>query len=256
MSASLQGRRILVTRPAAQAGALAAMIAAEGGEALCFPLLQIDPIDDLGPLYEAAAHLGDYAIVVFISPNAVEYGLPTVLATGAWPAAVRAAAIGQSTVAALSARGVRDVIAPTERFDSEALLELPAFRLEEMTGKRVLILRGNGGRELLSETLRERGAGVDCVACYRRSSPPDASMLLSLLRDNRIDALTISSSEGLRNLWGLLDSEGQSCLLRLPLIVPHRRIAEQAAELGLQRVVLTAPADAGILDGLKAFEWL
>lgn len=253
MNPPLQGKRILVTRPAAQAATLAAMIAERGGEAICFPLLAIGPFEDEQPLRTAAAGLDGYALAIFISPNAVDYGLPALVAQRPWPSALRAAAIGPGTVAALAARGIADVIVPRERFDSEALLALPAFWAEAVAGKRVLILRGNGGRELLADTLRERGAIVDCVSCYRRSPPADVGRLLALLRDDGIDALTISSSEAMRNLWSLLDAGDRQRLACLPLFVPHVRIAEAAADLGLTKVVLTPPADAGIVEGLAAF---
>ena len=135
------------------------------------------------------------------------------------------------------------------------MLELPAFQPERVAGRRILILRGNGGRELLAETLRQRGAEVDCVTCYRRSAPNDGSFIVSLLRNNALDALTISSSEGLRNLLALLDTDAVERLRHLPVFVPHRRIAEAAADLGLSNVVLTGPADDGILESLCSYPW-
>ncbi|MFZ4537422.1 uroporphyrinogen-III synthase [Propionivibrio sp.] len=255
MKKPLQGRRILVTRPAAQAGKLVEMIAAQGGQSLCFPLLDIGPPDDPAPLQQAIARLDDYTIAVFISPNAVDFSVPLILARRRWPATLPAAAIGQSTAAQLAACGILHVIVPATRFDSEALLELPAFQAACVAGKKVMILRGNGGRELLADTLRERGAQVDCVTCYHRSAPVDGAPILSLLRNKQVDALTISSSEGLRNLLALLDTDGCARLRALPVFVPHQRIAEVAAGLGLQRVILTGPADAGIIEGLCEYNW-
>lgn len=256
MNPSLRGRRILVTRPAAQAGPLAEMIAAQGGEAVRFPLLDIGPAADPAPLLQAIEKLDDYAIAVFVSPNAVDYSVPLILARRAWPSHLRTAAIGQSTMAQLAGYGFVEVIAPTERFDSEAVLDLPAFQAEQVAGTKVLILRGNGGRELLADTLRARGAEVDCVTCYHRSAPTDAASVLVLLRNRQLDALAISSSEGLRNLLQLLDTDARKRLSHLPVFVPHRRIAEVAAELGLPNVVLTGPADAGILECLCSYKWL
>ena len=252
---SLHGKRIVVTRPAEQAGELARMIAAQGGQAELFPLLEIGAADDLAPLQSAIAQLDDYAWAIFISPNAVAYSLPQILAARRWPAALRAAAIGPSTVQQLAALGVVNVISPAKRFDSEALLELPTFAAGAVAGEKMLILRGNGGRELLGETLRQRGAEVDAVSCYRRSPPADGTRIVSLLRNKQVDALTISSSEGLRNLLALLDTDAFEHLRRLPLFVPHQRIAQVAAELGLPRVVLSAPADAGIIESLCAHNW-
>ena len=252
---SLHGKRILVTRPAEQAGELARMIAARGGQALLFPLLEIGATDDPLPLLRAIAALDDYDVAIFISPNAVAYSLPEILAARRWPVGLQAAAIGPSTARELAAQGIAEVICPGYRFDSEALLELPEFAADALAGRKVLILRGDGGRELLAQTLRQRGAQVDAVSCYRRSPPSDGAPLVSLLRNSGIDALTISSSEGLRNLLALLDTEAFALLRRLPLFVPHQRIAQGAAELGLPHVVLSAPADVGIVESLCAYRW-
>lgn len=255
MTQPLQGRRILVTRPAAQAGKLAQMIAARGGQAVLFPLLEIGPADDPRPLQRAVAQLDDYAMAIFISPNAIAFALPQMLAAGPWPASRVAAAIGQSSAEQLAAHGLANVVAPQDRYDSEALLELAALQPAAVSGKRVLILRGNGGRELLGETLRQRGARVDAVTCYQRSAPGDAAIIVSLLREHRLDALTVSSSEGLRNLLSMLDRGEVALLQDLPFFVPHRRIYEVATECGLRRVTLTAPADAGIIGSLCAYDW-
>jgi uroporphyrinogen-III synthase len=252
----LTGKTIVVTRPRAQAQPLADAIAAQGGEALVFPLLEISPAADPQPLLAAAARLGEYALAVFISPNAVDYSLSALLARGPWPAGLVPAAVGQGTVKALAAHGVAGCVAPTERFDSEALLELPELQPQQVAGRRVAIFRGDGGRELLADTLRARGATVDCIACYRRSAPAGgAAPLLAAWRAGRLDAITVSSSEGLRYLVDMLETDGRHYLAATPVFVPHARIAENAQALGLQQVVLTAPADAGIIAGLCAYNW-
>ena len=255
---ALHGRRILVTRPAAQATLLAEAIAAHGGKPISFPLLEIGPVPYSPALQQACAGLAAYDWLVFISPNAVEYGLPAVLDGDALPAHLQIAAIGPGTVAALIARGTNaaKITVPAQHFDSEAMLALPAFAVSRISGKHVLILRGNGGRELLADSLRARGAIVDALACYQRSAPLDGAALLSLLCNREVDALTLSSSEGLRNLLALLDTEAMEWVRALPIFVPHRRIAEAADAAGFQRVILTAPADAGIIEGLCAYNWL
>lgn len=255
MNGALQGKTIVVTRPRAQAAKLSGLIAAEGGIPVVFPLLDIGPADDPAPLQDAIGQLDNYALAVFISPNAVEFSVPAILAARPWPTQLQAAAIGQSSVTALAAHGIADAVAPLERFDSEALLELPAFQAERVAGKRIAIFRGNGGRPYLGDTLRERGAEVDYITCYHRSSPEDAAELQALWQTGALDALTVSSSEGLRNLVSLLDADGLAALKTTPVFVPHERIAEVAQEFGLQRLVLTGPADAGIIAGLCAFDW-
>lgn len=256
MRMPLQGVTVVVTRPRAQAAGLAAMIEAAGGEAVIFPVLEISAADDPAPLAAALAELDDYALAVFISPNAVAHSVPAILARGPWPAGLRAVAVGGGTVAALASLGVTSTLAPTTRFDSEALLELPEMQADAVAGKRVAIFRGNGGRELLADTLRARGARVDCITCYHRSVPAGGSAPLKDLWDSGcFDAITLSSSEGLRNLYELLDAEDRQRLAETLLFVPHQRIAEAAHALGLTQTILTAPADAGIIAGLCAYNW-
>lgn len=256
MNLPLTGKTIVVTRPRAQAQPLADAIKAAGGEPLLFPLLEISPADDPQPLEQAAGRLVEYAVAIFISPNAVDYSLPAILACGPWPEHLVPAAVGQGTVKALAAHGIGGCVAPTERFDSEALLELPQLQAERVAGRRVAIFRGDGGRELLADTLRSRGASVDCITCYRRSAPASGALpLLAAWQAGRLDAITVSSSEGLRYLVDMLDADGRRFLAATPLFVPHARIAENARALGLQQVELTAPADAGIIAGLCAYNW-
>jgi uroporphyrinogen-III synthase len=252
----LAGKTIVVTRPRAQAGPLAAAIAAQGGQPLIFPLLEISPSADAQPLVDAVARLADYSLAVFISPNAVDYAVPAILARGAWPVGLQPAAVGQGTVKALAVYGINGCVVPGERFDSEALLALPELAAERVAGRRVAIFRGDGGRELLADTLRARGAEVDCVTCYHRSGPADGvASLLAAWRAGRLDALTVSSSEGLRYLVDLLDAEGRAWLQKTPVFVPHARIAENARALGLSNIILTDAADAGIVAGLRAYNW-
>jgi uroporphyrinogen-III synthase len=252
----LAGRTIVITRPQAQAAPLAEAVAAAGGKPLIFPLLEISPATDPQPLLNALARLAEYSLAVFISPNAADFALPGILARGPWPETLTPAAVGQGTVKVLAEHGIAGCVAPTERFDSEALLELPALAAERVSGKRVAIFRGDGGRELLAETLRERGATVDCITCYRRSGPSAGfTPLMAAWRAGQLDALTVSSSEGLRYLVDRLDAEGRTFLQQTPLFVPHARIAENARTLGLSNIILTEAADAGILAGLRAYNW-
>lgn len=256
ISGPLAGKTVVVTRPRAQAAPLAEAIVAADGRPLLFPLLEISPAVDPGELQQAASRLAEYALLIFISPNAVDYALPTLLAAGSWPATLRPAAVGPGTLKALAAQGIGNCLLPQERFDSEALLDLPELAAEQVVGRRIAILRGDGGRELLAETLRQRGAQVDCITAYRRSAPAsDGAELLVAWRAGRLDALTVSSSEALRHLFDLLDVEGRAFLQGTPVFVPHARIADNARALGLNKIILTDAADAGIIAGLVAYNW-
>lgn len=252
----LAGRCVVVTRPQHQAGELMARLAQAGAEPLLHPLLDIEAACDPAPLAEAVARLADYRFAAFVSPNAVAYALPAIAARGGWPAGLQALAVGPGTVRALAGHGVHGTLAPSSRFDSEALLALPELAPERVAGCRVAIFRGDGGRELLADTLRARGAIVDCVACYRRLPPSaDGAALLARWRRGALDAVTVSSSEALRYLVGALDAVGLAYLRATPLFVPHARIAETAHACGLTRVVATAAGDEGLLAGLSAYNW-
>lgn len=255
MTGSLCGKRIVVTRPRAQAARLASLIAESGGCPLLFPLLDIAPVADRMPLLSTIARLDEYALAIFISPNAVNFSLPEILAVRQWPADLPAAAIGPATVNSLLEHGVSRTLLPVGRFDSEALLDLPELQQASVAGRRVVIFRGNGGRELLATTLRARGAEVEAVAAYQRSAAEDLGGWRALSAGGLIDAWTISSSEGLRKLFDLLDEAGREQLGNTPLFVPHQRIAELARQLGLRRVVLGGAADSGIAAALCAYDW-
>jgi len=248
-AASLAGRGILITRPAHQAGNLAMLIRAEGGNPVIFPTLEIlDPADPR-PLFDAIDRLETYDLAIFISPNAVTRVMSRMAGRRAWPAGLRVAAIGKGGVSELERHGIRGVIVPQRGFDSERLLEMP--QLQAVSGQRVLILRGDGGRELLGDTLAARGAQVDYISCYRRARPQtDPAPLLQVWAQHGVHATVATSSEGLRNLFVMLGKSGEPLLQHTPLLVPHPRIAAVARELGCREVVETAAGDEGLIAGL------
>lgn len=251
----LQGRRIVVTRPAQQAGRLAREIEARGGIAVCFPVLAIFDVDDPRSLQAAAERIEEFDYAVFVSPNAAEKALGAITARRAWPGRVVAAAMGETSARAIARFGVTRIVTPDGgRFDSEALLARPEFAPAAIRGKRVAIFRGDSGRELLGETLEARGAQVARIPCYRRGRPDiDAAPLRSLLARGEIDALTVTSSEGLRNLVAMVGAGEAAALKAVPLFVAHQRIAEEARQLGFAEAIVTAPGDDGLLAGLEAY---
>ena len=248
----------MVTRPMHQAGELAAGIRAAGGNPVMFPVLEILDVKDQRPLLDLIARLDQFDLAIFISPNAVNKAMNLIRekrAQGTLPPGLKVATIGQGGVRELAHFGVGEVIAPTERFDSEALLEMA--ELQQLKGKRVVIFRGEGGRELLGNTLVQRGATLEYAVCYRRSKPDtDAHAVAALLQAwtrNELHAITVTSSEGLRNLFGMVGEFGQQWLKKTPVFVPHERIAQVARELGLTRVMVTAIGDEGLLSGLQEY---
>jgi uroporphyrinogen-III synthase len=245
---ALTGLNVVITRPRDQAVSLAQRIVQEGGHSILFPLLEISPIADPLPLHQLVSHLAEFNLAIFISPNAVRYGMEAIQAVGALPAALKIATVGQGSAKALRALDVAEIIAPQDKFDSEALLALP--ELQNVANWRVVIFRGEAGRELLGDTLKERGAYVEYAACYQRAKPQhDAATLLAA--DPHIIAIT--SSEALAYLWEMLDKPSRTRLTGLPLFVPHERIAQAAQKLGWREVVVTAGGDDGFLTGLIAW---
>ena len=246
---TLAGRGIVITRPAHQAASLAKLIETAGGQPVLFPAIEIRDVEDLGPFTRIVDSLDDYQIAIFISPNSVERAMKLIAARRPLPPGLVVATVGGGSVRALERFGVTNIVAPKDRYDSEALLEQPAFRV--VSFKRVVIFRGVGGREHLGEVLRERGAKVDYAECYRRCLPnADPGPLLKAWERGRIDAVTVTSSEGLRNLSELLGDAGREPLRGTPLFVPHPRIAEAARGFGVRRVVVTGPGDDGLVTGL------
>ncbi|MDO9596658.1 MAG: uroporphyrinogen-III synthase [Azoarcus sp.] len=240
-----------MTRPAGQSGSLCRAIEAQGGRALCFPVLAVGPVADQSVFGAVAERLDAFDLAFFVSPNAVNFALDGLLALRDWPPRLRVATVGKGSERALAARGFDDVIAPLAGFDSEAVLDLPAFSAETVRGRKVLVLRGDGGRDLLGETLIERGATVEYLACYRRFCPDiDSALLLDPVRRGEIDALLLTSTEGARNLAAMVGAEGMDLLSGLPVFASHPRIAAQCRELGLGPVIETDAGDEGLLRAL------
>ena len=254
---------VVITRPAQQAGPLAARIAALGWRVTLLPLLEIhalDGEDECAQLQAVLARLTGYDLVAFVSPNAIDCVFAHL---AAWPPGVPLAVVGEGSKMALAAHGVTaanaSITSPfdTARSDSEHLLlalDLPALR-----GKRVLIVRGDGGRDYLADGLRAAGAEVEFVTAYRRKVPtltPALRATLENLLQHNNDWI-ITSSEALRGLLALLGEMGDEKMAvakmqQQHLIVPHARIAQTAAALGFARVTLTGSGDAGVLAALQS----
>ena len=253
MNAGLNGRGILVTRPAHQADAVCALIEACGGRALRLPVLEIRPAVDATAMQAGLARLPEYDVAVFVSANAVRHTLDA-LAPRPWPPTVAVAAVGAATARALEERGLPVTYCPERDYTSEALLALPTLR--DMHDRRVLILRGNGGRDHLREILSARGAAVDYLEVYRRAQPDiDPTPWLARWRAGEIAAVLITSGESLRQLRAIVGTLGQELLRATPLIVAHARIRDLARELGLDGPVLVADdaTDAAMVKKLCAY---
>ena len=251
----LSGLGILVTRPAHQATYLAQLIRQAGGNPVLFPALEIVDLPDLQILYGIIDRLDEFDIAIFISPNAVNKALNLIRGRRSLPKRLQIAAIGKGSRVVLERLGVNQVIAPSQRFDSEALLTMPQF--EQVKGKRIVIFRGDGGREVLGDELVRRGAQIEYAECYRRQKPQaDSGKLLYLWARGELNLVTVTSTDTLRNLFDLAGKLGQQWLKKTPLFVPHERIGEAARSLGLEQVNITETGDEGLLAGMLAWRSL
>jgi uroporphyrinogen-III synthase len=243
----LSGKRVLITRPAGQADRLARLVREAGGEPLCIPAIEILPLEDPALFHALAQRLDAFDLAIFVSRNAVRRALE-LLGGRAWPAGLKVATVGQGSKEELEQRGFAQVIAPEAQSDSEALLAMPA--LAAVQGRRVVVFRGDTGRQLLGEALEKRGAAVEYAACYRRVRPAGAGLAAAWLRG--VDAVTLSSAEGLSNLIEMLGEGAISKLAASALFVPHARVAREAERRGLSAVV-AGPRDAQMAAALVAY---
>lgn len=244
----LAGITIAVTRPVEQAQTLCEAITHLGGRAVLFPLLAIAPLPDYRAFEQQLAQLETTDWAIFISSNAVNYAMPRVLRHyGNVPDNLKFAAIGHQTAKELAHYGVRNVLTPHTRFDSETLLALP--EMHDVANLKIAIFRGVGGRELMAETLTSRGASVYFAECYQRINPQtDANLLAELWHKGELQVVIVTSSEAMRYL---LDLAGASEWLRhVTLCVNHARIAELPLQYGLKVLVADAPGDDALLKKL------
>ncbi|CAJ0879381.1 hypothetical protein R20233_02504 [Ralstonia sp. LMG 32965] len=257
---------VVVTRPRAQAPMLVAALERHGLRTHQFPLLDIAPTPNLDDLRAALSDPSRYALVVFVSPNAVQQAFAAMPEGFRWPQEVPVAVVGPASAQALATHGVAppahrvikpDTHADDARQDSEALYE--RLDVPSLGGREVLIVRGNGGREWLADQLREAGASVRTVEAYRRSVPvPDAAAWLALRAVlSARHAWTLTSSEAVRNLDELaranLSPADLDTLHGAPCFASHARIVEQAKSLGFRDVTLTGAGDDRLLASVLAW---
>ena len=244
---------VLVTRPAHQAHSLTAQIEMRGGHVVLLPTIEIEATNGEA-LQAAISHLSEFNIAIFISVNAVEQGLARLDARQqTLPRHLALACVGPASATALQKAGYAVDIVPTENFNSESLLAHDALQM--VAGKRIVIFRGKGGRELLAATLRKRGAVVDYAECYRRVQPQTNTLAVEQDWSNgKVDLVVVTSGEGLQNLFNMLSNEGKQLLAKTPIITVSERTVLAAQTLGLKDVMVTMDAsDEAIIEKLKAW---
>lgn len=234
----LQGISVLVTRPEKQADALINQLKGKGATVLHQPAISI--VSDKNASQQALIEqINNFDWLIFISKNAVEYGLDLMEAKQQLKSDLKLAAIGKATCEALNQRGYHTVYCPSEGYDSEALLQSDAFSAEQIKNKNVLIIRGGQGREHLKQTLEQRASLVCYLDAYKRQP---AKLSLAPTDLHNIDVITISSQQGLDYLVKLFDAMTVKSMLDKLLIVPSERCHKRAAEIGFKQIETAANA--------------
>jgi uroporphyrinogen-III synthase len=242
---ALNGVGVLVTRPRHQSVELAAAIEAAGGTAIDFPTIKIVPRIETEIQTDLSGRM-DPDITIFISRNAVEHGLAY--------AAGQIAAIGPATAEAIQSGGGCVDICPSSGFDSEHLLAESAF--ENVSGKTIRIIRGDGGRELLASRLQKRGATVDYVSTYSRALPEVEDAEIKALekrwRNGEIAAVVVMSVQSLENLGVLLPKWCRARLKLTPLVTPSVRVLKEALRQypGCPALLAKGPRASDVVDAL------
>jgi len=241
----LSGLTVLITRPSNQADSLRRAIESAGAKALSLPLIEINRLNDSQAIQELrnkVLQLDSYQFLIFVSNNAVSFGGEVI--NNYWPQfpiGIEVIAIGPTTAEAASELLGCEVIQPSSGMTSEDILRLPA--LSNVSDKKVGIVRGQGGRELLADTLRERGAIVDYLEAYRRTPVGYTSLdFCNRLQKAGVNVLTVSSGESLDRLTHLL-AANDKMLQQLKLLVPSERIGRQAKKAGYEQVKNASGAD-------------
>lgn len=251
MTDLLKGFGIAITRPLDQAKDLSAAIEQQGGNSILFPLIAISPLSDYRAFDEKISELTAVDWAIFISSNAVDNAMPRIINHyGIVPDTLKFAAIGPQTAKQLASYGVHHVLIPSERFDSEALLALS--EMHAINHQRIMIFRGIGGRELLAETLQQRGAKLDFAECYQRINPQiNCKLLDQFWQENQCHALVVTSSEAMRNLLAMTHKGHDEWIRNIAICVNHARIAEEASAAGLAVYIASAPGDVSMLSCLQ-----
>ncbi len=259
-------KRVVITRPEAQSGPWSQQLQAKGYETVAVPVLEIAPVEDdaqIQALKDNVLALDDYAVLIFVSQNAVEFGFNWI--EDYWPqfpTGLTCLAVGAKTEQAMAQRlaklGIpaQNMKEANSRMDSEALLALPC--LQHVSDTKVLIFRGVGGRTKLYESLQARGAKVKHCELYRRLVPRTAEQQL---RDIHLkpgqDIVTLFSGESLQNFDALLGKTLIEAWEELAIVVPSQRVANMAIAMGYRNVTRAENAtEDEMLQAIKGIPYV
>jgi uroporphyrinogen-III synthase len=251
-------KTILITRPLSQGEVLSALLRKQGFQVHHIPVMEIEPLslpEQLAPIEKIFSRITSYHGIIFVSVNAAEQALPWLKK---YPHArtTKILSVGKSTADFYNANHVHDskVIYPRQHMNSEGLLALNELQADEVQGRRYLILRGSGGREVIAQGLKERGAHVDSCELYRRYLPEkNISNLKKVLPAT--DLIVVSSGESLENLATMAGELSPDLLLEKTILVPGERVATIAHQLKFRHIMKALNAtDAAVIEAVN--QWM
>jgi len=253
LTATLNNKQILVTRPEHQAGHLCELISQSVGESVLFPTIEIQAALNSKTLLSIFNNINEYDFIIFVSRNAVKMVFEHYIDQSDVSDSVQLLAIGSGTAAALAERNLTEVLHAGVQADSESLLRLDELQSEFIQNKKILIVRGVGGRELLANGLKARDAIVDYAEVYKRCLPEyDEQKCHEVWQDNKLEAIIVSSNEGLNNLLELTLVADREKLFSTPLVVMSERTVGIAKEKGFIAEIGIAQSknDEGLVSAL------
>lgn len=234
----LFGRRIVVTRAQAQAGALTERLAALGADVIELPTIEIRPPSDTAPINRAIANIGAYDWLIFTSANGIKHFVERLDDSRRDWRDLRAkiCAIGPATKAAIEALHLKVDLMGKE-YVAEGLLA--AFADYDLNGQHILLPRAAIARDLVPTELGRRGAFVEVVEAYRTVAPENlAARAREIFSDTRKpDLVTFTSSSTVRNLAAVLDP-GRLRAIKAASIGPIT--SQTAREFGIEIAIEAA----------------
>jgi len=250
---TLAGKTIVVTRPLAQARKILELLEVRQAKVVHFPVISISVADNIELAKQCFSNLSNYHIIIFISANAAHYAMNTAKELDINFSNSTLAAVGQATKAALETYGCNVDIVPVAGFTSEALLNHSA--LQNITEQNILIVRGNGGREHLRETLESRNAQVKYAEVYKRQLPSERNNINLAKLSKHDTAILLYSIESAHNLWSLCTLEEQQWLKNVAFITGSKRIAEATTKVGFAKnsIIAENPSDEAMLAALSSW---
>jgi len=248
---SLSGKTVIITRPLAQAQNMFERLEARQATVVHFPVINISDANNIETAKQYFTDVANFQLIIFISANAVHYAMKNTQELGINFNNSTIAAVGPATKAALENYGCKVNIVPTQGFNSEALLNDPA--LQDIEQQNILIVRGEGGREHLRQTLESRKAQVHYAEVYQRQLPSERNSIDLSQLPATSTALLLYSVESVQNLWALCSTAEKQLLTKITVIAGSQRIAAAVTKYGFAKdsIIAENPSDGAMLAALN-----